>query len=104
MSEIYQIHVKYNEEKIMEMPGVGETEPHPRICEHCGNKTIFTILAIDQKTDSYEAKDWTLVETSRLLKCKTCLKLVLEKITVFSEDWYPDYEPSVCILYPIASY
>src|ERR1700730_12636360 len=85
----------------MAYPKVGEIDASPRVCGHCGTKTIFNVLAIDRTVTEDEEAGWTEVRTLRLLKCQTCSKVNREEIVEFSDDWYPGYEPPVYILYPI---
>ena len=80
----------------MESPKVGEVDIIPRICGHCGTKTVFMILAIDIKRDEEEKYGTFEIKTLRLLKCQTCSEPTLEEEIVYSEDSvYPRYVPPV---------
>jgi hypothetical protein len=84
----------------MEHPKAGEIDTRPKICGHCGTKTVFSVLTVDKTVNDDEEAGWTEIKTLRLLKCQTCSKVTLEEIIEFSEDWYPGYEPPVYVLYP----
>jgi len=84
----------------MAHPKAGEIDTRPKICGHCGTKTVFSIITIDETVNKDEEAGWTEIRTLRLLKCQTCSKVTLEESIEFSEDWYPGYEPPVYVLYP----